>query len=101
MCTVPRIIRSGALTTTLAALGLAVLAASALAADPKGTLRVAAKADMTTLDPANAIDYQSWIVVEQMFNGLYNCSGCSDACSSARPRGAIWKGPESVRRGAR
>src|SRR5512145_3158451 len=61
-----------AATLTLTALGLAVLAASAPAAAPKETLRVAAKADMTTLDPANAIDYQSWIVVEQMFNGLYN-----------------------------
>lgn len=62
---------------SLPVLGLAVaalVAASgpAFAAAPKGTLRVAAKADMTTLDPATAIDYQSWIVVEQMFNGLYN-----------------------------
>ena len=57
---------------TIMILGLAMLVASAPAAAPKGTLRVAAKADMTTLDPANAIDYQSWIVVEQMFNGLYN-----------------------------
>ncbi len=72
MCTVRQIIRRGVETMTLTVLGLAVLASSALAAAPKGTLRVAAKADMTTLDPANAIDYQSWIVVEQMFNGLYN-----------------------------
>ena len=34
---------------------LAVLVASAPAAAPKGTLRVAAKADMTTLDTANAM----------------------------------------------
>jgi ABC-type transport system substrate-binding protein len=61
----------------LAVLGLAlaltagsIAPASAQAA--RGTLRVAAKADMTTLDPAGAVDYQSWIVVEQMFNGLYN-----------------------------
>ena len=56
----------------VAATALAIMTVPALGAGPKGTLRVAAKADMTTLDPANAIDYQSWIVVEQMFNGLYN-----------------------------
>lgn len=59
-------------TAALVLAGLVAAAPPALAQAPKGTLRVAAKADMTTLDPATAIDYQSWIVVEQMFNGLYN-----------------------------
>jgi ABC-type transport system substrate-binding protein len=72
MGTFRRITRSVAETSSLMVLGLAVLVTSVPAAEPKGTLRVAAKADMTTLDPANAIDYQSWVVVEQMFNGLYN-----------------------------
>ena len=56
------------------------------AAEPKGTLRVAAKADMATLDPANAIDYQSWVVVEQMFNGLYNFDKDGRTCP-------IWRRP--------
>jgi ABC-type transport system substrate-binding protein len=69
MCAVEWSLRSVAATMVV---WLALPAASGWAAGPKETLRVAAKADMTTLDPANAIDYQSWIVVEQMFNGLYN-----------------------------
>ncbi len=59
-------------TLVLAAVMLMVLATPTSAPAQKGTLRVAAKADMASLDPATAIDYQSWIVVEQMFNGLYN-----------------------------
>src|SRR5262249_520604 len=59
-------------TLGLLALFLATSSVSTEAAAPRGTLRVAAKADMTNLDPATAVDDQSWIVVEQMFNGLYN-----------------------------
>ncbi len=42
------------------------------AAAPRGVLRVAAQADFTGFDPVNTGGYQPWIMVLQMFNGLYN-----------------------------
>src|SRR5436309_3454408 len=78
--------RRGFLRTALAAgggiAGLAALGGS-LEALPAAAARVrqpvmggkviaTARNDFTSLDPAQAVDYQSWSMLKAVFNGLYN-----------------------------
>src|SRR5262249_12827651 len=62
----------------LAALGgsLAALPAAASGRAARqvmgGKVIATARDDFTTLDPAQAVDYQSWSMLKAVFNGLYN-----------------------------
>src|SRR5439155_24440217 len=62
----------------LAALGGSLAAAPAAAASRVrqpvmgGKVIATARNDFTSLDPAQAVDYQSWSMLKAVFNGLYN-----------------------------